>query len=302
VSIPTQTAELAVDSRCEHGECIVWDERRQALLWTDVHGRRLWLHEPASGRTRQWQLPDRLGCFALCESGRLLLALAQQLCYADIDGPGDEPVLQMLTPVDAQLPTVRTNDGRADRAGNFVFGTLNEAPDRAPIGSYYQYSARHGLRRLALGGVAIPNSICFSPDGGTLYWCETLDRRILCADYDAARAAVSAPRLFARVDAPAGADGSLIDAEGRLWNAQWGAARVVRYDARGAIEREVRVAPTLASCPAFGGAQLSDLYIATSREGFSAADIEREPTAGSVYRATVAGLRGLPESRFEDRA
>ena len=50
-----------------------------------------------------------------------------------------------------------------------VFGTFNEAED-GPGGSFYQYSSSHGLRRLDLGGVVIPNSICFSLDGRTMYF------------------------------------------------------------------------------------------------------------------------------------
>jgi hypothetical protein len=78
-------ASLVVDSRCILGEGIVWDERRQALFWTDILSRELWMHAPGSGATRRFALPDMLGCLALCDDGRLLLALAKRLCLADPD-------------------------------------------------------------------------------------------------------------------------------------------------------------------------------------------------------------------------
>ena len=87
------------------------------------------------------------------------------------------------------VPHTRINDGRTDRAGNLVFGTLNEDPGRQKIGSFYQFSARYGLRRLALPSVAIPNSICFSPDGRTMYLCDSVDRRIMQCTYEADAAA-----------------------------------------------------------------------------------------------------------------
>ena len=89
MSAGADTATLAVDCRCTLGEGIVWCERRGALLWTDIEGARLWMHVPSTSVTRSWTLPDRLGSFALCESGTLLLGLAKGLAVADLDAAFD---------------------------------------------------------------------------------------------------------------------------------------------------------------------------------------------------------------------
>ncbi|MBS0589076.1 MAG: SMP-30/gluconolactonase/LRE family protein [Proteobacteria bacterium] len=292
-------ARLAVDSRCELGEGILWDERAQALLWTDIHGARLWRHHPDSGATRSWRLPDRLGSFALCESGRLLLGLAKGLYLADLRGnEADERLAaQRLITIDEHA-TLRLNDGRSDRHGNFVFGTLDEGVPKRAIGRFYQYSARHGLRPLDLGGVAIPNSIAFAPDGASLYYCDTRRGEIMVCDYDAGLARTGTPHVFARVAAPAGPDGATVDRDGRLWSAHWGAGRVVGYGRDGAIEHEVVVPASQPSCPAFGGADLDTLYLTSAREGLGAAQLEREPQAGGVFQARIAGVAGLAEARF----
>lgn len=292
-------AQLAVDCRCELGEGIVWDERDTALLWTDIHGARLWRHRPHDGATQSWRLPDRLGSFALCESGHLLLGLAKGLYLSDLRGSetNDRLAAQLLVAIDEHT-TLRLNDGRTDRRGNFVFGTLDEAADKRAIGRFYQYSARHGLRTLDLGGVAIPNSIAFAPDGASLYYCDTRRGEIMLCDYDAELARTGTPRVFARVDAPAGPDGATVDRDGRLWSAQWGAGRVVGYGRGGVIEHEVAVPATNPSCAAFGGVGLDTLYVTTAREDLSAAQLEREPHAGGVFRARIDGVVGLPEERF----
>ena len=57
---------------------VLWCERRQALLWVDIDGARLWMHLPAQGTSRSWPLPDRPGCIGLGQAGdraALLLAL-----------------------------------------------------------------------------------------------------------------------------------------------------------------------------------------------------------------------------------
>ncbi len=296
------TAMLVVDSQCTLGEGLLWDGRRDALLWTDIERATLWLHHTDDGSTRTWRLPDRLGSLALCGSGKLLLALSKGLFLADIDRPADGVLaVTMLAPLEVDLPTTRTNDGRTDRAGNFVFGTMNEAPDQAPIGSFYQYSRRHGLSRLALGGVAIPNSICFSPDGRTMYYCDSLSGRILQCRYDAESAEISDSRPFVEFGGGRGLpDGSIVDADGCLWNAEWGAAVVRRYTPAGTLDREIAVPTKNPTCPAFGGRDLTDLYVTSARQEMTSEELAVRPDAGGVYAARPAGVRGLEEPRFDD--
>jgi L-arabinonolactonase len=258
------------------------------------------MHSVATDITRIWALPDRLGSFAICESGRLLLGLAKGLFLADVDGAsGAELHVEPVIALEAQLPRTRINDGRTDREGNFVFGTFNEAKDE-PRGSFYQYSSRHGLRRLDVGGVVIPNSICFSLDGRTMYFCDSADARIRQCDYDAASAGVANVREFVRFAKTDGLpDGSVIDAEGCLWNAAWGAGLVRRYAPDGRVLDQVAVAAKNPTCPAFGGDALDDLYITSARQEMSADELASTPGAGGVYRATT-GLRGISDAPFRD--
>ncbi len=307
------TATLVVDCRCTLGEGIVWFEPRGALLRTDIEGLRLWMHEQPGSLTRNWRLPDRLGSFALGESGTLLLGLAKGLAVGDLDAAthddltrqiaegatADLPVTPLVA-VEPDLPT-RINDGRTDRAGNFVFGTMSE-DHTARIGSFYQYSSRHALRRLDLDHVTIANSICFSPDGGTMYFCDSPRRRIMQCDYDADSARVSHVREFADLASHAGfPDGSTVDADGGLWNAEWGASMVRRYMPEGSVDRHIAVPVKNPSCVAFGGPNLDELYITSARQQMTSQELEAMPHAGGVYRVVPGDRRGLPESRFSDR-
>ena len=133
------SAVLFVDCRCTLGEGILWWPDRQSLLWTDIERSTLWMHNVRNSVTRQCALPDRLGSFAICESGRLLLGLAKSLVFADPGESGSDLRIEPIMPIEPDLRRTRINDGRTDRAGNFVFGTMNE-PHDAPSGSFYQYS------------------------------------------------------------------------------------------------------------------------------------------------------------------
>lgn len=292
-------ATLAVDSRCTHGEGVLWCERRQAFFWIDISEKRLWTHHPDSAQTRHWQLPDRPGCIGLLDDGRLLVVLAKSLCLGDPDAsPGAELALETLTALEPDQPHTRSNDGRADRAGHFVFGTMDEHEHKAARGSLYQFSLRHGLRRLPLPGVSIPNSICFSPDGRTLYYCDSVRPQILCCDYDSETAQADNVRVFATLDRDdVEPDGSIVDGEGHLWNAQWGAWRVVRYRPDGTVDRVLAIPVKHPTCSAFGGPTLSALHVISSRMDHSAEELQRSPTAGGLFVADV-DCTGLPESRI----
>ena len=291
-------ARLLLDCRCTLGEGIVWSPRLRRLLWTDIEKSTLWMHDPGGGHSRQWTLPDRLGSFALCESGRLLLGLAKSLAFADLGvATGSVLPIDPIMPIESQMARTRINDGRTDRAGNFVFGTYNEAQD-APTGSFYQYSSRSGLRRLELGGVVIPNSICFSLDGRRMYFCDSPTGRIRQCDYDAESAGVANVREFVRLKEGSGLpDGSIIDHDGCLWNAVWGAGVVRQYDPEGHLLAEISVPSRNLTCPVFGGDSLDQLFVTSSRQEMSDEELLEAPVSGGVFSIQTAS-RGVCDTPF----
>jgi L-arabinonolactonase len=206
-------ATVVIDAQNTLGEGIVWCDRMQVLYWTDIHASTLWRYRPHDGALHQWQLPERLASFALCEAdGWLLLGLASQLAFFHLASH----TLVPITDVEADLPT-RLNDGACDRQGRFVFGTLHEQPageSKRPIGSFYRLNHDLSLERLPLPGVAISNSVAFSPDGRTLYFCDSLTRSIQCCDYGDS---CGPSREFVALDDTRGEpDGSSVDCLGGL--------------------------------------------------------------------------------------
>lgn len=291
--------ELALPQAATLGEGLLWQAGR--WWWTDIEGATLFAWRPGSEAPQSCRLPDRLGSFAHCRSGRVLLGLAKRLCLATLGDDLALGQLQTAAPVDAAEPRTRINDGRTDRRGNFVFGTLNEAAERRPIASFYQFSLRHGLRRLALPAVAIANSICFSLDGRTMYFCDTLSQRIQQCDYDADTAQVDNIREFTRMDrADAWPDGSVIDTEGCLWNAQWGAGRVARYDPEGRLMDAFTAPAAHTSCPAIGGEGLDHLMVTTARSELSREALAAQPLSGSLFGLRLPKALGVPDALFED--
>jgi L-arabinonolactonase len=287
------TLRVLSDARHDLGEGVLWDAQLGVLWWTDIHASRLHQHDPASGAHRSWALPQRLGSFALtAQPGVLLLGLERQLARFD----SRDEALELLTEVETELPSTRINDGRCDRHGNFIFGTMDEDPAMHAIGSFYRYTAAGKLQRLELPKVAIANSIAFSPDGSTMYFCDSPQRRIMACDYDGISGATSRLRVFAELasDGAAVPDGSTVDAQGFLWNAQWGGSRVVRYAPDGRIDHIVPVLPRQPSCVSFAGPALDQLCITSARRGLD----DTNTFDGAVLYGPAPQAHGLPEARY----
>jgi L-arabinonolactonase len=288
--------ELVVDGRHRLGEGIIWNERSSRLLWTDIENSELWSHDPGTKALERWPLPERLCSMALTASDdRLLLGLESGLAFFTLS-TGE---LERICEVEAHLPTTRLNDGRCDRQGRFVFGVFNQAEDpKAPIGGFYRLNHDLQVERLPLGDVAIANSICFSPDGRTMYYCDSATREICCCDYDTVSGAVSNLRVFAPGDAaPGDPDGSAIDAEGYLWSTRWGGGQVVRFAPDGRVDRTLQLPALQPTCPAFGGPKLDVLYVTSATVGLSPVQLGAAPASGGVF-AKALNIRGLPEQRF----
>jgi L-arabinonolactonase len=291
---PARSAALLLDTKCTLGEGATWCARTGRFYWTDIEGARLWRYDPSDGRSTFWPMPERLATFALCADPHyLLLGLASQLAFFDIATGQTRHIVD----VEAGMNT-RVNDGRCDRQGRFVFGTKDEGSPLQAIGGFYRLDHDLSLERLPLPAPAISNSIAFSPDGATMYYCDSPTREIRACDYRA-DGGIANDRLFVRLaDATGEPDGSTVDRDGGLWNAQWGGRRVVRYGADGVETERVEVPTAQPSCVALGGAQLGTLYITSARVGLDAAALAGDSRAGGVFIATPA-RRGLPEPVFQ---
>ena len=271
------------------GESPAWCPEEQALYWIDVRKPALYRLKPDTNTLDFWVMPSIIGSFALRKGGGVLVALADRLAFFD---PASRR-LETAAPLPAGL---RSNDGKCDRAGRFWVGTMRD-DEQAPVGTLYRLDADRSLHTMA-SQMTVPNSLAWSPDNRTLYHADSPRRAIYAYDFDPATGALGARRVFAKTEPPNGfPDGSTVDAEGCLWNAEYAGSRVVRYTPDGRIERTIELPVSQPTSCAFGGGSLDVLYVTTSRQRMSAEQIAREPLAGGLF-AFDLGIKGLPEPRF----
>lgn len=263
------------------GSSLRWDARSGHWWWVG-QASALYAYCPVANSTATCRLPDQASLLAHTRSGRLLLGLPKRLCLADASSAGSTRSLRMqaLAAVDAAEPRTGISDGCTDRRGFLVFGTRNAGADQRAIGSFYQYSRQHGLRRLALPAVAQATSICFDGAGTRMYFADGRLGRIMHCTYDAERASVTNISLFAELEGSATPRGAALDAAGNLWSAQ--TRQLVQYDPQGTVLHRIAID---CGAPAFGGAQLGQLVVAGP---------------GGLFALPAPLAVGMPDTLFDD--
>jgi L-arabinonolactonase len=288
--------EAVGDTRDRLGESPVWDERQQALYWIDSSQRLVRRLEPASGALRAWTLPQEIGSIALCDGSGLLVALENGFHLLDL-GSGN---CQLLASIEHPAERMRLNDGRTDRAGRFLCGSM-ALGRRDAVGVLYQMRDEAGRIEVCEidRGFGTSNSTCFSPDGRWLYFSDSHARQVWRYPYDTAGGRVLGPRepFVDTKPLDSAPDGATVDADGGVWIAMVLTGELVRYDERGRLDLRIGTAVPYVTCPCIGGPSLDTIYLTTLRDTGNMLKTDH-PDAGALLAIHGTGVRGLPEVRF----
>jgi len=238
-------------------------------------------------------MEDRVCCFAPRAAGGLIVAYSDRVVLFDPETKKET----LVTLFEPENPETRLNDGRTDRQGRLVVGGMNEVSG-TPDSSVISIDGNLKVQTL-IDQISCANSICFSPAGNTMFFADTPDREILAFDYDEDRGTLTNKRLHASFKQEPGLpDGSCVDAEGGVWNAEWEGHRVVRVGPNGTIDHVIDVPVWKPTCCAFGGPNLDTLFITTSRLMSDEAALKKEPSAGGLF-AVKPGIRGVIDTPFK---
>lgn len=285
---------MTIDVACTLGEGPVWDDRLNCLWWTDIAEARLYCWDWSERTTKSVELAERLGSLGLTsDPDWLICAFASGFALFNPQ-TGAQRWLHKAEP---HYRGIRMNDGRVDERGNFWAGSMVEEAALAgdEMGTLYRL-APDGTVTRHRHGIAISNAICFPPHGQSLYFADTPTRTILELPL-ANDGAVMGETSFACVSGDGYPDGAIVDAQGCLWNAEWGASRLTAYRPDGSISQHVPLPVSQPTCMAFGGPDLDLLFVTSARENLDEAALQQQPDAGKVLVLEQVG-RGVPAGRF----
>jgi sugar lactone lactonase YvrE len=271
--------DVAFHGHDELGEGATWDAAHQRLVSVDIMRGRVHLFDPATGHASTLSVGQPVGAVVPCRSGGLMLALRDGFARLD-DRSG---VVTFVAHVELDRPDLRMNDGACDAAGRFWAGTM--ALDERPGGGSLYRLDPDGSVHTMITGVGISNGIDWSLDGRTMYYIDSLEQRIDQFDFDLEAATIANRRPLVTIDVADGCpDGLTVDADGAIWVALWGGSVLRRYLPDGALDRVLPLPVTHPTTCAFGGPDLSDLYITSAVIALSEDQRRQQPAGGAILR------------------
>jgi sugar lactone lactonase YvrE len=285
----------AVCVRCQSqcGESPIWDPAARLLSWIDTENPLFSSLDPATGTVATAKTPWLVQAIGRRKGGGWIAVVRDGFALLDVD-PSKATFLG--NPVEGNVH-LSMNDGAVGPDGRFYAGSLNVDVLDAPDGCLHRVDPDGRISTIETG-LVLPNGISFSPDGRTLYVTEMWVNTITAFDFDASAGTVSRRRALIRVpDEEGHPDGLIVDSDGFLWSGHWQGFRVTRYDPDGRKVSTVDVPVPTATCMAFGGPELDQLYITTGKKGLSPEQLQKYPGAGDLFMVKT-GIHGRIEPAF----
>ena len=277
-------AEQVTDPVTYHGEGPVWSPSWGGLRWVDMLAGDV-LSLAADGSVQRRSVSGVVAVVRPRRGGGAVFGIERGFALEDADG-----TLTRLPPL-WDDESVRMNEGGCDPDGRFYCGSM--AYDQRPGAASLYRLDPDGSTTPVLEGVTVSNGLEWSPDGSRAYYDDTATHRVDVFDYDPVRG-LHGRRPFAEIPDGGLPDGLTVDADGGLWVALADRGEVWHLTPDGVHDEVVEVPVGMVTACTFGGPDLDQLFITTSRENVPPGE---DPLAGSLFRADV-GVRGLPVREF----
>jgi len=276
------------------GEGVQWNAQDKSFWWTDILSKKLFRYQLATHTLKQWDLPERLGCFAFVENKtEILAAFESGFAWYQIETGQCE----WIAKPEAHWQGNRLNDGRCDRQGRFWSGSITEQKNHLSQSAGLFCLDSQLKTSQHLSGLQISNALCWNRDSTKMYHADSPTQTLRVYDFDATTGRLGHSTIFAKTETGIDPDGACVDANDYVWNAQWGGSRVVRYAPDGSTDFVLNMPVSQATCVAFGGDDYSFLAVTSARIGLSDEARQAQPDAGNLFIFKTE-FTGLPESRF----
>ncbi|XP_064599480.1 regucalcin-like isoform X1 [Liolophura sinensis] len=285
------------------GEGPHWDDRCQSLYYVDVQCGDVHKWDSITGEDTKVHTDGNVGFAIPRKSGGLIVGQNLSICHLDWDSKAIKVIAE-----DKESKAFQINDAKCDVTGRLWAGSmqkvrhpLEETPQRCAALYSLETDGRL-VKRLA--DVSLSNGLTWSPDNAIFYYIDSIPRKIYAFDFDPQTGDISNQQ-----EVRDGTDGSLglpdgmtIDTEGKLWVVCYGEGKLVRIDpetGKTILDVLIPNAKMVTSC-CFGGKEMNELFVTSRRYGLSDDEFQPvQPLAGSVFKVTGQGIKGLPAYMYE---
>ncbi|CAB3233402.1 unnamed protein product [Arctia plantaginis] len=292
-----------------HFEGPHWSTTENALYWVDIGGQKVYKLDSQTNNITSRTIgygPVSLVVSVKDNPNLILITVRSELYFLNWDAPECDSSLRLLSAVDLGLPDNRCNDGKVDAAGRLWFGTMGKEvketvqPDQGTL--YMMDSSNYVDPVPKVRPVTTSNGIAWTSDSKFMFYIDTPTRNIDVFDFDITNGSLRNRRTlfsFKANNVTGYPDGMTIDSDGNLWVACFNGWKVIKIDSRaGKLLEEHKLPVAKVTSVMWGGHDLSTLFVTTSREGLSQAELNIQLEAGSLYAIEGTGAKGLPENQF----
>ncbi|XP_053395487.1 regucalcin-like isoform X2 [Mercenaria mercenaria] len=283
------------------GEGPHWDEHTQSLLYVDIHAKEMHRWSAATGKDEKYTFDDYCSLVVPCKKGGYIVSIGKSVCHFD----WDSKKLDVLHTVDKDKGT-RINDGKCDASGRLWFGERNNRHSTFSFNYVIKYLEVDGTLKKHKEGVSISNGLAWTADNKTMYYIDSIPRKVFAYDFDINTGNMSNERTAIDFDKVEGLpklalpDGMTIDTEDKLWVACFLGGRITRFDpVTGKEIGRVDVPAKRSTSCCFGGKNFDELFITSITDGATEEELKETPDAGSVFRATGLEAIGKPAPVYE---
>jgi sugar lactone lactonase YvrE len=285
------SAECIPNTKGDLGEGLLWDERNQTIMWVDAFVKIINTWDPATKTLIERKYDSLVTSIAKRESGGYVVAAGLKLIVLNEN-------LDVISSSPLEMPNenVRTNDGNVDLNGNYWVGSF--ANDAKPKQGNLRRISPNLESKVFLQDITIANGMDWSLDNKICYYIDTPTKKVSRFNFNTETSEFEGELEAIDVSQYSGApDGMCVDAAGNLWVAFWGGGCVRSFSPTGELLAQVDVAATLVTNCAFGGPDLSTLYITCAIPSYEDFVKGEEPLAGSLFKADV-GAKGRLQNNF----
>lgn len=257
------------------GEGPLYDPREGALYSLDIKGGKIFRTDIATEKTKTISAPGMVSALALATSGGLICAMREGFARLKIE-KGATRAAPLANP-EKDMPGNRFNDGKADPAGGFWAGTMDDS-EKSVTGSWWRLAPDGAVTKID-EGYHVTNGPAFDPARGRVFLTDSAKQTVFVAETDGAF--IADKRVFLRFGEGDGyPDGMEIDAKGCLWIAFWDGWAVRRFSPEGELLLDAKLPVPRPTSLAFAG---DKMFVTSASIGLDAGALNKAPLSGGLF-------------------
>lgn len=290
--------ELVVNSDLELIETPIWDPRKGGIYWTDLFSGDVHFYNPKDQSDKVWKTGKIIGsAVPSTDENILMCALEDGLYTLNLE----TSELTLIANPEPGNDSNRFNDTRVDAKGRVymssvakTYGSDAYTPDQ--MGGFYMVDT-DGSVHVIEEEINQYNAIVWNHDNTKMFVVDTYHESLICYPYDLDKGITGAGEVVIEFKEHGMPDGMSIDAEDNLYVCHW-TGTISVWNAEYKLVETIKTPVEFNCCTGFGGEDLSDLYVATSKFCYGPEELAKNPGAGGLFRAKT-GIKGTMDHFYQ---